>query len=211
MFTVFLFQACGYFTVDKGGSSKETSETAVEAPFSSKFPDEFSADIEMTALSDGNSVVRKYFVANRGKRMLEKYNVGGSSEFWLLIDEEGDTYRLNPKEKSYQKIETGPFSGRRDPLSKSLAARLIYRRSYKTFEKIGEVKGLQKYKVIAENSKETATYLFVDMKLNLPVRQESYSIKEGKEELVFKSEFKNINTEPTANLFVIPKDFSEAE
>ena len=208
---VFLITGCGYFETEKRKTNEKTDAGVTSVPFSTKMPARFSADLELSAIDENGEKTLKYFVAHDGKKALEKYSVGSATEFWVLWTDNGEVLRLNPKAKTYEKIETSKLTGRSDQLSKSLTAQWIYKRNFRKYEKVSTENGLTKYIVKPELAKESKIVLFVDEELNFPVRQDSYSLRGGKEELVYKAEFKNISTEPKPSLFEIPNGYETVQ
>ena len=205
-----LFQACGLWQAGNR-SADLTSRVADEAsdiPFLTKEPQVFQATVEVSAFSWDGKSVRKYFVARNKEKSLLRLDFGKPNET-ALLNTGSRSYILDSKTRTYKQRGSG-ISENDDP-ARSLTRGWLYRRSRADFEKLETTDRITRYRVKPEDGENPEIYVFFDEKLELPIRQDMYSILSGKKELTFRFEISGFQTETDDALFELPANYRAVE
>ncbi len=175
-------------------------------PFATKEPDVFQTDIIVTA----NGAERKYSLARNGKNRLTIFGGDSKNAISLLQTEDGKSFVLNKANKTYtENIAGDNYSS--SELNQYLTTEWLNQKTDASFTKIGTENGLTKYHVKLADSENSEILIYFDENLQMPVRQEFYSIYGGQKTLNFTVEMRNFQPQTDKNLFVIPKDFKKNE
>lgn len=203
-----VFSGCGWFSGEAPVKENPGGETVSKIPFPVKEPSKYSADIVIKTNADGKVLTSTYFVARDGKNRIERFSVGNDGEFSILMTEKFETFRIFPAKKEYEVLKKTGLASMPGSLARSMTNRWLNAEKRVSFVELGVENGLKKYNAQIEGSKDTEIVIYVDPKLEYPVKQEMFSTKNGKRELVFSMELQNISLQPDSSLFVIPQGYT---
>ena len=187
------------------GKPKQTS------PFETKEPDIFQTEILVTAFVDGEKAEKKYFVAKNNLNSYTAFNFGGDNETAIIETKAGKYFILDKKNKTYREKKLSNARGRRSELQNFLTTKWLNEKRETRFEKLDPENGLNKYRVNVDDSKSSDIIIFIDEKLNIPMKQEFYSVSNDRRTMTFSVELKNFKTEAPQRLFEIPEEYSEVK
>lgn len=205
-----LFSACRFWQKTTGDVSDSRSSTTEELksqiPFATKEPDNFKAELAVSA----NGTQRTTFIARRGAARRYDYNFGAENQVTVL---QTDKYFLIlPGRKIYAEDSSaaaGNFAAAGD-WQDFLTTEWLSAKTEAKFEKLETDGNLTKYRVALLDGKTASEILIsVDETLGLPVKQEFYSINGEQKSLTFSVELKNLQLQAEDNLFVVPADFKK--
>jgi hypothetical protein len=190
--------ACRFFQGANTDTPKPFTpeEIKSEIPFSTREPEVFQTEIVITSGGAEN----KKFIARSGNNRRFDYNSGAKNQvstiqtdkvFTVLADKKIYTEAALNQDFSAQNDFTGEW------LNKKMDAE---------FTEIGKTDNLTQYRV---NFGSAEMLIFVDANLNLPVRQEFYSLADGQRTLTMTVELRNFRAEAGNDLFAVPKDFKK--
>ncbi len=185
----------------------EEAETGI--PFQNKEPETFQTEIVVTNFLN-ESEEKRYFLARSGARRLTIFNRGETGESSVLQTADGKIFAIDKAKKVYteRQVPTGQTGGE---LIEFLTTEWLNKKTDAVFEKLGTENRLTKYRVRLVGSNSSEITIFVDENLNLPVKQEFYSISGENRILTFSVEMKNFLTSADENLFKLPQDYKRAE
>ncbi len=199
---------CGWFS-DKQPLSEDIKQDAKpEIPFSVKEPEKYSAKVVVKTHANGKELISDYFVARDKNNRLEKFSVGKDGEFWILVTGSKASYRLFPEKKQYEGLKNSTLSQTKNSLEETMTSRWLNSEKPVSFLDLGRENGLRKYQAKIEDSKNTEIMIFLDEKLQYPVKQEIWSVKGDKRALAFSMELRDISLDPDPSQFVIPRDYT---
>ena len=203
------FSACRFWQTAGETTKSLTEENQPKriTPFSTKEPPVYQAEVITATYLNGQRFERKYFVAKRFGKNYIAFNVEDDNETAILERGDGKTFILNKKKKSYIERAEGYSSIERDELRSFLTTKWLNEKREAKFENLGNEKNLAKFRVTIDDSHKTEVLIFVNEKLNLPIRQEFYSISEGKRNLSYSIEVKNVRTQVSEKLFKLPDGY----
>jgi hypothetical protein len=204
-----LVSGCGYF--QKAADTEIEPEPVSAIPFSQKLPEKFKADVLIKTDGAAGTFEMKYFVARNGIQKLERFRVGKKNEFALLTTADNKSFRLTPADKKFVELERGKIGAQDDSLSKSITSRWLNEKKSASFKDLGVADGLRKFEVTIEDSINSLVYIYIDEKLNFPVKQEFYIVDGKNRKLTYVYELRNISLTPEAGLFAVPGDYSAGE
>ena len=173
-----------------------------EIPFATKEPEIYQAEIHVMA----NAVENIILTARNGANRLTTYDYGTKSEFASLQTSDGKSFLINRRQKIYAEIQSANESETDDIFP---TAELLNQKSTANYETIGSENGLTKYRVVLDASNRSEIVVTVDDAINLPVRQEFYSVESEHKSLVSTMELKNFKPQTDANIFDLPKDYKK--
>ncbi|MCY7375252.1 MAG: outer membrane lipoprotein-sorting protein [Pyrinomonadaceae bacterium] len=173
-----------------------------DAPFGTKEPEIFQTEIVVTS----NGVETVIFAARNGANRLTVYDYRKKSEFALLLNGEGSSFIIARRLKIY--TENQAVRGGETPDDFSTAELLNFP-PIAVYELLGAENGLTKYRVVSEASNASEIIVTVDEKINLPVKQEFYSVSDGRKTSVSTTELKNFALQTDAQNFELPKDYKK--
>lgn len=182
------------------GALTAAEDLKSEIPFSTREPEQFQAEIVVTA----NGAERKTFVARNGANQRYDFNSGAKTEVSALSTDK--SYLLASAHKIYAENAPGAQDAAPDDWTAFLTTEWLNKKTDAKFEKLETSGNLTKYRVSLDESAATETFIFIDETLNLPVRQEFYTVGE-QNTLVYAFELKNLKLETDPSLFIVPADF----
>jgi hypothetical protein len=191
---------------EKPSPTPFTAEEIVsEIPFSTREPEIFQVEIVMTA----NGSENKIFAARNGSNRRFDYNAGAKNQVSAVQADKN--YLIIQSKKVYtESAAENVFDA--ENRTDFLTTGWLSAKPDAKFFKEGAENNLLKYRVTfgeAENLK-SETLIFIDESVNLPVRQEFYSIDGGGQKtLTMTIELKNLKLEAGADLFAVPRDYKK--
>ena len=205
-FVLVISSACRFWQKAGGETPAPTPFTAEELiseiPFSTKEPEVFQLEIVITA----NGSENKIFAARAGANRRFDYDAGGKNQVSKMRSDKN--YLLIQDKKLYTEEAPEGFSGA-ESWTDFLTTEWLSAKTDAKFFKLGAENNLVKYRVVfgeAENAR-SESLIFVDENVNLPVRQEFYSIQGEQKTLTMTVELKNLKLEAAAELFAVPADY----
>ena len=179
-------------------------EIKSDIPFSTKEPENFSAEFVVTA----NNRETVTFVARAENKRRFDYNFGAKNQLTVLHTAANQNILILPDKKLYaESNNAATVAQAAGNFRDSLTNEWLNTKADAKFTNAGAENGLTKYSVRLNDSDVAETIVFVDEKINLPVRQEFYSIAGGQKTLTYTLEVRNFKTEAESGLFEIPKNF----
>jgi hypothetical protein len=201
-----LFSACRFWQTGGGETSDKppavSEDLKSEIPFSTKEPEQFQAEIVVTA----NETERKTFVARSGANRRYDFNFGAKNQLTNLQTDKN--YLILNEKKLY--TETGPAQTfPTDDWTNFLTTEWLSQNRDTSFEKLETTDNLTKYRVKIGAGDNSEILIWVDETAGLPVKQEFYGTTNGQKTLTYSVELKNLKLQTDENLFVVPKDFKK--
>ncbi len=203
-FFLAMSSACRYCQKTGGENSAPTpfaaEELKSEIPFSTKEPDIFQVEIVTTA----NDREDKIFMARDGAKRRVDYDLGKKGQATFL--QSGKNYLLLSSKKIYAETpaESATFF---DGWTDFLTSRWLNAKTDVKFFNDGTAENLTKYRIVFGDAEKSESLIFVDETVNLPIRQEFYSVDGEQKTLTMKIEFRNLKLEADAEMFAIPNGF----
>ncbi len=199
--------ACRFWQPKTDAPDAPPKPTVVEEiksaiPFATKEPEVYQTEIRVT----GGGIENVMFTARNSAKRLTVYDYEQKSEFALLQTGDGASFLIARQSKIYAVSQTGNAAETADVFP---TAELLNEKSTAVFELLGAENGFAKYRVRLDESSRSEIIVTVDEKLNLPVKQEFYSVAGERETLVSTTEFKNFNLQTDARNFDLPKDYKK--
>lgn len=192
-------------------SDSPIADVQTNVPFETKEPETFQAEIVVSNYIGDKKTKRKYFVAKKEDKNLIIFDYESKRETVNLQTDRDTLYLINRKQKSFRKLTRGKARENQNELENFLTTKMLSEKIGAEFENLGVTNDLTKYRVTLAESKKTEIYIFIDEELKIPVKQEFYSIKDGKQILNYVIEVKDLKTDVNDNLFDLPTDYSEKE
>ncbi len=183
----------------------EELETGI--PFSTAEPENFQAEFVVTA----NNRESRTFFARDGDRRRYDYNFGAKNQLTVLQIDGNRSYLIVPAKKIYAENFRAENAGAPPPtdVDEFLTAQWLNRKADALFTNLGAENGFRKFAVRLNDEESAETIVFVDEKINLPIRQEFYSGVGERKALTFTFETRNFKTPIADFLFEIPKDYKK--
>lgn len=176
-----------------------------DIPFSNTEPKIFQAEFVVTA----NGATDKTFAARNGENRRFDYNLGEKKQFSLVQIADGKDFVMLADKKIYAESSGDSEVSNTDNPFDFLTTEWLNQKADVKFEKTGAENNLVRYRAILGESGKSEAVIWVDEKINLPVRQEFYSTYGEQKTVNFTFEIKNFKFQTNANLFEIPKDFKK--
>jgi len=187
-------------------------EIPSEIPFSTKEPNIYQAEMVITTTErNGEKSEDKTRLARNGGALRRDYRFGEKNQVSFLQIDAGKNFLIFQDQKIYMQSADGETNFAQNSDDFLTDFWLDQNRATK-FESLGAENGLAKYRTEpddGEENKNSETIIYVDTNLQMPVRQEFYSINNEQKSLVFTFELKNLKLETDAGLFEIPKDYKK--
>jgi len=202
-----LFSGCRFWSKTSDANTSSTpavsDELKSEIPFICKEPEQFQAEIVITA----NETERRTFIARNGLNRRYDFNPGGKNQ---LINLQTDkNYLILPDKKIYAENNAAQTAST-DDWANFLTTEWLNEKTDAGFEKLETTENLTKYRVRLAGSNTSEIFIYVDEKLNLPVKQEFYGPGSGEQKaLMYSFDLKNLKLETDENLFAVPPDFKK--
>jgi len=198
---LFITTACRLFQASNSDTPKPFTPEEIKSdiPFSNKEPEVFQTEIIITA----NGAENKKFIARNGVKRRSDYNFGAKNQVSVLQTDKIYTFLAD------KKIYTETAFGQSFPAQNDLTGEWLNAKTDAIFSKIGTEGNLTQYLVRFDDADKAETIIFVDESINLPVRQEFYSLEAAQRILTMTIELKNFKPEAADDLFILPKDFKK--
>lgn len=202
--------SCGWRTAqNENMASVDSSAEAIKSgvPFSTKEPENFQADFVIRMNNDSET---KIFVARSGVRRRYDYNLDRKNQFAVLHVHANASLLIFPNKKIYaENSDFSPVGAQQaaENFKDFLTNEWLNQTPDAKYTRLGAENDLTKYAVRLNDSDASETIVFVDGRINLPVRQEFYSVSGERRTLNYTVEMKNFKTQTDENLFAIPKDY----
>ncbi len=202
--------SCRYFQGDATGYDQKSEQTVTSRiPFSTKEPDVFQTEVIISTFAGNKETQKKYFVAKKGGARFVVFRFGEPDQISVLESSSGAHFVLDNEKKTFrQTANSGTLSTGND-LRNFLTTRWINEKKEVRFENLGSKDGVTKYRVRIAGLGNSESYIFVDQKLNIPIKQEFYVLEGEKPELSFAVRFKNFKQTTEDKWFKIPDGYSE--
>lgn len=177
-------------------------EIKSEIPFATKEPEIYQTEIVVTA----NGVENTTATARNGANRLTTYDYGKRTEFALLQTGAGASFLIARRQKIYTENQTAETVETDDNFP---TVELLNQKRAANYESLGAENGLAKYLVRLADAKNSEIVITIDANINLPVKQEFYSITGEQKILVSTTELKNFRRQTDAQNFELPKDYKK--
>ncbi len=206
-----LNSACRFF----GGGGTKTdpdspvAEVQTNVPFKTQEPETFQAEIVVSNYIDGKKTKRRYFIAKKGIKSLITFDYGTKNEKANLQIDETTSYLIDRKQKTLKKRTRAANTADGDELKNFLTTKWLNEKVGARFEDLGAADNLASYRVTLGDSNNSEVLIFIDEKLNIPVKQEFYSVAQNERVLNYSVEVKDVKTEVSDEVFAIPNDYIE--
>ena len=197
--------ACRFWQAKPDAAAQPTPATVEvlknDAPFATKEPENYQTEIVVTA----NDVENVMFAARNGESRLIVYDYQKKTEFALLQAPDGSfTFARNLK--IYTANQT---NGNYEITDDFPTAELLNAKSDAAYESLGTENNSAKYRIRLNESKSSETVVTVDQTLNLPVKQEFYSVSGEQKTPVSTVELRDFKLRTDAQTFALPKDYKK--
>jgi len=201
-----LFSGCRFWQKTNEANSSPTPAVSDDLksaiPFSTKEPEQFQAEIVVTA----NETERKTFVARNGANRRYDFNFGAKNQLTNLQTDKN--YLISPEKKIY--AETGAAQSiSADDWENFLTTEWLNQNHEASFEKLETIDNITKYRVRLGASVSSEMLISIDEQLGLPVKQEFYAVSDEQKVLTYAVELKNLKLKTDENLFAVPTDFKK--
>jgi len=202
-----LFSGCRFWqkTPDANSSTQApaVSEDLKSAiPFSTKEPEQFQAEIVVTA----NETERRTFVARNGTNRRYDFNAGAKNQVTNLQTDKN--YLISSERKIY--AETGAAQNiSADDWENFLTTEWLNENHEASVEKLETTDNLTRYRVRLGAGAASEMLISVDEQIGLPVKQEFYAVSGEQKTLTYAVELKNLKLKTDENLFAVPTDFKK--
>jgi asparagine N-glycosylation enzyme membrane subunit Stt3 len=205
-----LFASSGCWRSVKTGDAPPTvfaaDELKSDVPFATKEPENFQAEFVVTA----NDEQTKTFFARAGEKRRIDYASGAKNQLTILQNGARQSFLIFPAEKIYVENTASQIHAQGNENWKDfLTNQLLYQKAEAKYTSLGTENGTAKYSVELNDGKNGEAIVFVNEQINLPVRQEFYSIRNGEKNLRFVFEMRNFKLQTDENLFEIPKNYKK--
>jgi len=204
-----LTQACGFWQ-SKTDANTSATPFVVEGiksdvPFSNKEPDVYQTEISVMA----SGVEDVTFTARNGANRLTLFDFQKKTEFAVLRTAENRIFQINHRRKVYAENESSlnVSDATGDSLKNSLTAEWLNQKKDAKFENLGAENNQTKYRITFSDAANSEIVISVDEKINLPIKQEFFSLSGGGKTLMLTMELKNFSLQTEAKLFEVPKDY----
>lgn len=206
LLTVLLAPACRFWQPKTDTPVPPTppvvEEIKSEIPFATKEPEIFQTEIVVTA----NGVEDVMFTARNGANRLTIYDYQRKSEFALLQTAANSFFLIARNQKIYVENQT---ANEIETVDDFPTAELLNQKRGVNFESLGAENGFAKYLVRLDDAQNSEIVVTVDENINLPVKQEFYSVAGERKTLISTTELKNFKLETDAQNFELPKEYKK--
>lgn len=198
------FAGCGFWQKNTNANSSPTPQIAEDLksaiPFSAKEPEQFQAEIVVTA----NDTTRTTFIARNGANRRSDFNFGAKNQLTNLQTDKN--YLLLPIKKIY--AETAAVNNATtDDWTNFLTTEWLSQKTDASFEKFETTENITKYRIKLGDGAASEILIYVEENSGLPVKQEFYSGSGDQKVLTYRVELKILKLQTDANLFAVPTDF----
>jgi len=199
--------ACRFWQSNRNAAPTPTpeifEEIKSEIPFSTKEPEVFQAEFVTTA----NETERKIFKAKNGTNRRFDYNFGAENQITFLQTDKH--YLIFPKQKIYAEDALSANVAAFDEKTDFLTNEWLNGKTEAKFERLGKAENLTKYRVLLDGKEVSEMIIYVDESMQMPVKQEFFSVNGDQKTLLFTFEIRNLKLQTDENLFAVPLDFKK--
>ncbi len=208
--SLLLFASTGCWRSAKTGDAPPmafaSDELKSEIPFATKEPENFQAEFVVTA----NGTETKTFFARAGEKRRIDFAWGAKNQLTILQNGARQSFLIFAAGKIYAENSASQIYAQGNENWKDfLTNQLLYQKAEAKFTSLGAENGAAKYSVKLNGGENGEAIVFFDEQINLPVRQEFYSLRDGQKILRFVFEMKNFRLQTDENLFEIPKNYKK--
>lgn len=203
---------CGFWGGNRDSESAKPAgdeNLTVEIPFSTKEPENFQAEFIITHFSGVTKHERLIRAARNGSKVRYDYPTG----LTFLQTGENTRFLMSPSKKVYSKsLSMPPASDESgDELTDFLTSKWLNEKHDARFEDLGLVDGLKRFQVrsTGPGADSIEIIIYFDENLQIPVKQEFYSISEGQKQLRSLMEVRNFKPVADDSVFALPADYTE--
>jgi len=189
------------------GPAPDSAVTAIEAPkgkfpFKTKEPENFQCDIIETA----GQITRRKRLAMKGPWARLDLDLGTADHRAVLVTDK--EYLIDLGRKLYAENAAPPAgpAGRFSELTREL----LLASPRTNFKEVGREGAVITYRASTDSTDKSEVLIHYDTALELPVKQEFFSIGDGRRTLSFSIEIVNFSLEPDPALFELPAGFRRA-
>ena len=176
-------------------------EIKSQIPFTTKEPEIFQAEIVVTA----NGSENKIFTTRNGADRVTIYDYQTPYEIAFLQTGAGGSFTINRGQKIY--VENQTTNSGEDEIFP--VAELVNQHENAAFEKLSDENGTAKYRVTLDASNSAEIVVTVDESINLPIKQEFFSVNGEQKTLLTTTELRNFTTQIDRQNFEPPKDYKK--
>lgn len=192
-------------------SNLNASEVQTTIPFETKEPATFQTEVIVSNYIGNKETKRSYFIAKKDNKAIIVFGFGSENEKAKLKTDEHTIYWIDHKENTAKKIIGRKPSVSDNDLKNFITNKLLNEKVSAEFEKLETVNNLTKYSVRLDESEKAEAIIFIDEKLKLPVKQEFFSIANGKSLLTYSINLENFKTNVADDVFEIPSNYKTIE
>ncbi|MEP7213756.1 MAG: hypothetical protein ABI791_11795 [Acidobacteriota bacterium] len=190
---------CGLWQNTTGHAVRPLEPERSAAPFSTKEPETYQAEIVITA----GGRERRIFAARKGTRSRIDYDHGTPGQRTVIRAVPDLVY--SERLGIYAETATGKPGQPLSELETDVTASLLNRRPDTTYESLGRENGLSKFRALSDENRSSEVIVFVDDNIGIPVKQEFYSVgSDGQKVLQYTMEIRDLKLEADDALFTIP-------
>lgn len=202
-----LFAGCRFWQKTNDANSSAAPPVAddlkSEIPFATKEPEQFQAEIVVTA----NESERRTFIARNGAHRRWDFNFGAKNQLTNLQTDKN--YLILPNKKIYAENPASQASAETDEWADFLTTGWLSAKHAAGYEKLETSENLTRYRINLASSASSEVFVYIDETLGFPVRQEFYALAGGERTLMYRYELKNLKLETDADLFALPADYKK--
>ncbi len=189
-----------------GGSDSNSDTPAITGsdaersiPFLTKEPDVYTATVEFSSLGR----TEQKFIAKKGRMRRIEHRVGTPQQ--LVVIESDLRYVIDPLRKVYTILDD--TAGTEEPeFVRDLTNQLLASREDAQFEKLSDSDGFERYKITLDSRLSSEIIIYVDPNLQMPVKQEYFSVNGNEKAATFSVIFKEVTLTADDSLFEVPSD-----
>ena len=177
-------------------------EITSQIPFATKEPETYQAEIVVTT----NGAENKIFTTRNGANRLTVYDYQTPFEIAFLQNGAGSSFTISRGQKIYVENQAGNDGGEDENFP---VAELLNQEQTAAFEKLSDENGTAKYRVTLDVSNSAEIVVTVDESINLPIKQEFFSVNGEQKTLLTTTELRNFTTQVDQQNFELPKDYKK--
>ncbi len=192
------FTGCGWFETSGNKPVPTVEAPKSKFPFKTREPENFQCDIIETA----GAIVRRKRLAMKGPWSRLDFDPGAKDHRAILVTDKEyliDFGRRIYAERPEPTWQPGAFS--------ELTRELLLKSPHTEIEEIGRDGGIIRFRARTDGSEKSEVVIHYDTSIELPVKQEFFSLYNGERTLVFSIEITNFSLEPDPGLFELPAGF----
>lgn len=209
---VLFCSSCGFWQTAENTNTAPfiADEIKNGIPFKTKEPDRFQTEIIVTNYLNSEKNEKKYLLARDGVRRLIVFNQDDKGKTAVLQTEDGGIFFIDHEQKSYRPGQA-PTLQINTELDEFLTVEWLNQKSDAAVENLGTENGLTQYRFQIAGSSSSEIVIFIDESLQVPVKQEFYSMTGEQKKLTLSVELRNFLLSADENLFKLPQDYKKIE